>query len=334
MRVAVVGGTGYVGGPVVRALSRDGHDVEPIGRRESDAILGGQRPPAADAIVNLAHPRRGPSYAWPDGNRRILRTIDAFARPDSRVVQVCTLAVFGGDLELPQVTAPVAWRRDIPYVECKLEMAEEVCRRYGARADVIRLGHVWGPGSPAWTGRLASLLRSGEPTGVLGSDGWCNATDVENVASYLAFLLRSTPEPGPSESGARFHHLAELGHLRWSFWIDRLAAELGVAPVRLPASPAPVEKSGRLTARLLAGRRSGSVARSIIRRLPEGARSALRGLRPAVPPLPPTSDRTDPTLLAHLSCPRRFLPQVESSWQPALSVEESWDAVAGWLRGR
>lgn len=329
-----MGAMGYVGRYVCRALERRGHAVVPFGRAESDALLarvprGAERKGRAElgfeAVVNLAHPGRGPAHAWPAENRRIFRAVTAIAGAGARIVQVGTLAVFGRDLELAQRPAPVAWRRTFPYVECKLEL-EDWLLREGRPLDVVRLGHVWGPASPAWTARLVRLLEAGEPTGIEGSDGFANATDVENVASYIAFLL---DEPASHE--ARFHHLAELGGTRWSSWVDGLAAELGTSPRRIATLP-PGPDAASPVARLLLGERSGSLVRSAVRRLPAPLTALVRRFRPRLSPLPPTAPRADAALLRHLSCARRFEPHELPGWRPALTAEESWAAVASWLR--
>ena len=192
-----------------------------------DAIL---RKPF-DIVVNLAYPTSGSIYDYPRQNRELCSSIRRLASDDGLVVQVSTQAVFGMALEYPQTAGPLPTRRDFLYVESKIELEESLIESLGSpKLHVVRLGNVWGPGSAAWTGAIAQRLLFGEPVAVYGNDGFCNITDVANLVSYVSFLAKREPKTKRAE----FHHLAELGDLRWSYWVMRISDQLGVCPTYAP----------------------------------------------------------------------------------------------------
>ena len=351
MRVAVIGGAGYVGLEVCRLLRDRGHDVVPIARANGRFLLDrmglqARRPEdiggleSMDAVLNLAYPNKGSIYEYGAQNRGLLRMIRVLAQPRARVVHVSTQAVFGYELEQPVGPAPVRHRPDYLYIESKVELENALLATVDhVPLDIVRLGNVWGPASPTWTAALCDKLAFGDAVGVKGQDGFCNATDVQNVASYLAYVL----EQPHSQRGARFHHLAEFGEMRWSHWTERLAQALAVQPVLAPARPPlPTSLGAELMSALrahsptaigvdiLRGRRTGSLARSLGRRIPEKLmrhlkRARAKGLRSQAP----VAD--DPVFLAIVSAQRRFHSITVPGWNPPVDAERSWLAVREWL---
>jgi len=353
-RVAVVGGAGYVGLALCGELTRRRHEIVAVTRTNGRFLLDSlgvtavtpdevDRVGPVDAVVNLAYPNRGSIYEYPLRNRELLATIQQVSGNAARVVHVSTQAVFGFAMEYPVVVGPVRKRRDYLYIESKIQLENllaHACGRGGL--DIVRLGNVWGPASPTWTAALADKLLFGDPVGVAGEDGFCNATDVANVAAYLAFLIEA-----PRHAGVRYHHLAELGDTRWSWWIDRLASVLKVAPMLAKERGAYPETLTRelrgtwaahsptaVAREWIYGRFTGSLLRSAVRAMPRGVFAFLKRRRGRSGGGGGTSPPAvgDPVFLAIMGAERRFETCVDSAWSPPVDREGSWRAIAEWMR--
>lgn len=314
-RIAVVGAGGYVGSRLAPALAAGGHDVVAVVRQGSRHRADGmptveadrtRDAGAVDVVINVAHPRQGPSRTWPRQNRRLHDTLVALAGRSAHVIHVSTLAEFGDLLEQPVEPGPVAPRRALPYVACKLELLRSLRAALPDVAlDVVRLGNIWGPSSPVWTAQLVERLRAGLPVGTRGHDGWSNATDVGNAIAYLAHLVEA-----PHAGGTRYHHLAELGALRWSHFTGLLAAHLHVVPALCDGPPR--LPSPRLIDLVPGLRRLRSLA------TPRRQGEEFAGFDP---------------LLHIMTCDRRFECHTLADWQPPIASELAWQRVADWLDG-
>ncbi len=345
--VAVIGAAGYVGRRLCAQLAQDGAAVTGVVRPASGFLLdhagiswitaeqAAQR--RFDVVVNLAYPTSGSVYDYPRRNADIFSTAQRLVASGGMVVQVSTQAVFGMALEYPQKAAPVSTRRDFLYVESKIELENLLIANLGAtKLHVVRLGNVWGPGSATWTGAMAQRLLFGEPVAVDDHDGYSNVTDVANVISYLSFLARR----GVGEKQVEFHHLAELGGLRWSYWIKHMSEQLEVTPTRAPRPPYPTsgrdEVMGILRAppRTMArefkdARFSGSTVRSVMHRLPAQTTRSLRNRWAKGPASAPAA--TEDQLLTVLCCETPLVPVRNDEWAPPVDGEASWLAVSRWL---
>ena len=348
-RVAVIGAAGYVGRELCSRLSADGMDVTGVVRPSSGFLLDHvgvewiavedvARAAPFEVVINLAYPTGGSVYEYPERNLELVSLIDRLSAADGSVLQVSTQAVFGMALEYPQVPGPLPMRRDFLYVETKLELENLLAERTTRpRLEIIRLGNVWGPGSAAWTGALAQRMLFGEPVAVTGRDGLSNATDIANLVSYLSFVARSRS----GEASIRFHHLAELGSVPWSYWISNICAHLGVSAVATgpPSYPTSARREVRDTVvghpRAIArdlkdGRFAGSAVRSLMRALPSPASNVLRkrwATGGSVAPAGPGED----LLLTVLGCETLLVPVVDANWAPPVDAAASASAVADWL---
>jgi len=353
-RVVVIGGAGYVGLTLCAELRVRGHDVTAVTRPNGRFLLERigvrvqspddlERVGPIDAVVNLAYPNRGSVYAYPQRNRELLEIVRRLAAGGARVVHVSTQAVFGFAIEYPIVLGPVPTRRDYLYIESKIELENLLARGWGnGELHIVRLGNVWGPASPTWTAALADKLLFGDPVGVERQDGFCNATDVANVVAYLAFLVEA-----PAHPGTQYHHLAELGETRWSWWIERLASTLKVAPVfanERGAYPRSLTQELRETwaahspftfaGEWIYGRFIGSLLRSVVRRMPGGVFAFLkrRRGRPGGEGRRSPLAGGDPVFLTVMGAERRFETRVDAAWSPPVDREGSWRAIAEWMR--
>ncbi len=353
-RIAIVGAAGYVGLELARQLRDFDFEVNAVARengvfllRDAEVRLVAPNDLASlgtvDVVVNLAYPTGQPQQ-FPAKNREILGQIDALMGSGSRLIHVSTQAVFGLALDRPITVGPVDQVRDYPYVEAKVELENLITSRFsGHSVQIVRLGNVWGPGSASWTVPLVNKVLFGEPVGVEGIDGFCNATDVANTASYLVHLI------GREDiRGIRFHHLAEMSGHRWSEWIERIEGALGQRAVREPAMSlashsltdevrqalSPVMPRA-LYRNLLGGRSSGSLLRSLARATGEDRFDRMKsGLKrsPTVLPAGHSLGAADKMFLSILCSETQFTTCVVKEWQPPLDFEGSWSRVEQWMR--
>src|SRR5947207_2739636 len=97
MRIAVIGGAGYVGRALCDELNRRRHEVVAVTRPNGVFLLDslgvmtvtpGQldRVGPVDVVVNLAYPSRGSIYEYPRRNRELLAMIKRVAPGAERVV--------------------------------------------------------------------------------------------------------------------------------------------------------------------------------------------------------------------------------------------------------
>lgn len=351
-RVAIVGAAGYVGLELAKLLRGGDFDVTAVTRengqfllRDTDFAIVAPVDIAsagkADVVVNLAHPTSGPLQHYPTRNQEILGQIRALMGPSSRLIHVSTQAVFGFAMERPVNTGPVAMARDYAYVEAKIELENLLTAEFGSNSvQIVRLGNVWGPGSPTWTVAFVNKVLFGEPVGIEGVDGYCNATDVANAASYLAFLIGAD-----DLRGLQIYHLAELSAHRWSAWIARIEAALGQQAVLVPDLPPDAQswqqelrevlspiRPGPLYRSLAGNRISGSTLRSVIRRL--GDQQFDRAKKRYAKALPSgyTLPVAEKMFLNIVSCQKQFETRVVEQWQPPVDFEESWSRVEAWMR--
>lgn len=350
MRIAVVGAAGYVGQQVCAELARGGHEVLAFARSNGALLLGhlgvrvlqpGRAAEAGkpDAVINLAY-AKGAAFDASREDRALARLVLELAGNRSPIVHASSLAVFGYALEHPFLQGPIPARRDYSYVESKIRMENLLLGAGGARElHVVRLGNVWGPASPTWTAALADRLLFGAPVGVAGLDGYSNITDVANAASYLARLATR-----PAGSGAHFHHLAELGELRWSHWIGRIASELGVEPVYASArSDYPRSLGSELRNLLrahgpfaiarqaLGGRFTASWALGALSLLPRAVIDRLeqRALRAGTQAS--GDGAADAPFLEIMASQRHFPNRIAVHWAPPVDAVESWARVREWM---
>ncbi len=229
-RVLVVGGGGFVGGAILRALagSQDWVGV-PAGRRPAKGAIAcdatdraGLKAAAsgAAAIVNAM-------AGSPAAMQAVTANICAVAASGGqRVIHLSSMAVYGA----AEGCVDEAARLDAAgsaYAAGKIACEAEVARfrAAGRTAAVLRPGIVYGPGDQQWTGRLCRLLRAGR-LGDLGAagDGFCNLIHVEDVAAAVLACLR-LPDGG-------VFNLASPAPPRWNQVLTRLALASGAVPLR------------------------------------------------------------------------------------------------------
>ena len=351
-KVLLIGGAGYVGGWVIRALKDIHCDIHVLTRtsntfltdrfgvasvRESD--LEGLYP--LDAVVNLAYPTETDFNDNLKKTRAIFKTIERAAVRSPLLIHVSTQAVFGYDLTPPFLRTKVRMRFDHSYIESKILMENLILdSSLSCTKRIIRLGNVWGPASAAWTAKIAKKLLFMEPVGIRGRDGFSNATDVHNIASYIAFIVGLEPLV---PSG--IDHLAELGSNRWSDLIEPMASELEMPIVLAEFAPPPEESSWlspgnsfvhglspkSLGLSMLNGRKTGALLKRILEWLPPEAFQIAR--RTYQRKYQPGSGIKidDPGFLRIMSEKECFITDTLPNWVPPFELQESSQCIREWL---
>jgi len=245
MRVAVTGGTGYVGAFTVRALVDAGHTarllVRSVDRLRShvgplgvdvdalDVVVGDMTDPAAvrdlvadcDATIhaaavvaalNRADARRTIEVNV-NGTKTVVDTaIDAGCDPVVHVSSVA--ALFRPSEPVLHPDLPPATDADSPYTRSKA-LAEELVRERqaaGAPAVIVYPGGVTGPAAGDAYGDVAQGFVSMLKTGFLAlDDGGVTVIDVRDLAAVLVGTLHRGLGPRRFMAGGQLVTLTEIG---------------------------------------------------------------------------------------------------------------------------
>lgn len=149
--------------------------------------------------------------------------------PPRRIIHLSSMAVYGGATglvdEKTRSEPPLN-----PYAKARIE-CENIAREYvadGGDAAIVRPTCVFGPGSDAWSGRIARLLES-RRLGDLGplGDGICNLIGVDDLVATIMAMLSA-----PDISGETFNACADWPQLTWNEFLIRFARAIGATPVQ------------------------------------------------------------------------------------------------------
>ena len=183
MRLLVTGATGFLGSRAVLVLRERGHEVVPVARpggaeRAHAAELGELTyadvgaPEAQDLVEGCAAVLHFAGVPDPAGARRDpAGAIRANAGTTVNLLEGC--ARHGAGLVYPSSARAGIEPPPDPYAMSK-RLGEEACRLHAARATVIRLPSVFGPGQVAWEGAtgaisaFAARALAGEPIVIPG----------------------------------------------------------------------------------------------------------------------------------------------------------------------
>jgi nucleoside-diphosphate-sugar epimerase len=236
-RVLVLGGGGFVGSAIMRALEAAGmaplaalHRRRPAGSQAGQACLcdatdldavtreAMQADYAVNAVLGSAQVMQCATENLCEAARRTgLR----------RVVHLSSMSVYGEATGTVREDAMLAGGGT--YGDAKLA-CERTMRRHmdqGGEAVILRPGIIYGPGGEQWVGRIGRLLRAGR-LGDLGEagDGFSNLAHVEDVAAAVLAALRK-----PEAAGLAIN-VAGSGQMRWNDYFVRLGCAIGAVPVR------------------------------------------------------------------------------------------------------
>ena len=269
MRIAVIGGSGYIGTRLAAALARGGHDVRvyatstgrldpasvaPLDVRDADALARALA--GADCAINLAAPAPDAPGAAPHdaisvgGAIHLARAADA--NDVRRLVFLSTVAVYGLDRPLARETAPLRPFDDYGRGKARAEAIYTQWAAADARRalTIVRPSAVFGEGGGGNVCALIEHLRRGRF--VMAGDGG-NRKSIAYVDNLVDFVVaRLADAPGP-----QVYNYADKPDLTTRELIAKIRAllpEPGRAPARVPYALA------------LAGGYAGDALAALVRR--------------------------------------------------------------------
>lgn len=350
--LAVLGASGFVGLRLLEHFATDGQRVTAVVRSipgivrrhfDHDVTSASDVDRRFDVVINLAYPTSEHQSQHLLATREIVDSVRRLVQPGGHVVHVSSCAVFGADVSRPVALAPAPHARDSAYIESKIraeDLLTEAHVQDGFALDIVRLGNVIGPASPGWTVGLLQRVLVGRPVLVGGAPSRSNATDVRNVASYLALVSTARDE----SRRLRYHHLAEFYDAPWQTWLEPMADVLGVALeyARLEELESAASVGSELRAALAATRpralyramsdqrRLASFMRGALARLPPRTFARLKGPERVSPP-PLETTGAEQEFLSIMAGRYEFRHVVPLRWRPAVSLEESVGATMAWI---
>jgi nucleoside-diphosphate-sugar epimerase len=218
VRLFVTGGSGFIGGALVRRLRLEGHEVKVLARSpraEALALEAGAIPisgdiahqgpwqnevSSSDVVVHAAAmvgdwgPRKEFIRVNVGGTRNILNAVQNWG---GHFVHISSIAVHGFRSGTYTEVSPAAPGRH-PYSSSKAAAEGLVGMSVGKglKASVVRIAGVYGPGDPHLISRLLDYAGSGRVFIVGRGDQPSNLIYIDDVIEGLLAILRRDGEPG------------------------------------------------------------------------------------------------------------------------------------------
>jgi GlcNAc-P-P-Und epimerase len=247
--IGIIGGSGFIGTALARALSIEGLAVRLIDRAPSRTRSDRWRPADVRDISSLSSAGTGcatlyhlaaehgddvrPATLYHEVNVRGAEHVCAVAEAHriERIVVASSVAVYGAaDHALDEAAPP---RPESAYGRSKAE-AEEVFRRWAARAPersltIVRPTVVFGPGNRGNVFRLMAQIARGRTIVIGDGRNRKSLAYVENLADFLVHALRFGP-------GVHVYNYADTPALDMNHLVALAAQALDVRrrPLHLP----------------------------------------------------------------------------------------------------
>lgn len=341
MKIAIIGGLGFVGGHLLDQLNGQGLDITVIARRNI-GVLTDARPgisfqseitPADigsfDVVINLSYADSYLRKTVFKANKNTLQQIKELLRQDGYLIHASTLCIFGYLLDIPPYPGYLPFRRDYMYVESKLHM-EVLVKKHIPMAHIVRIGNIWGCGSP-WLHKLADRIIYKKPFPLQAMTAPSNVTDVRNLVHFIDSLLKVRP------NAVDYHHIAEFSGVPWIAFIQKILNPLNETAEFTPIIldyPGSFTKEIRnyfsifspsgLIFRMLEGRKLYSFGKSLIAKIP----GKYRGGKAISINVNKTKDASD-FVFGGTVC---FDTYTTINWKPPYSFEDSMDSSIKWLQ--
>jgi len=279
-----------------------------------------------DVVVNLAYPSSFSRKKNFQSNKDIVSFIKKISGKETVIIHASTIAVFGTSLDYPIKRTSISFRRDHPYTEVKIHMENLLQQEMNNTVlHIIRLGNVWGPGSPSWLNSVADRLVYNEPILEKAKEAPSNIAYIANVCDFIHCLSFDKKQ----KAGIHFHHFADFGAIKWGEILDRIGLFLGEKPVYMPFQVvfystflqeikqiiAPIIPKS-IFYKMLDMRRLSSFAKSIVDMVPAKSRMALK----AYPVVRIVSRDTKDIVFSNRIL---FEHHLDSDWQSKYSFEEA-----------
>lgn len=245
MKIAVIGGSGYIGTRLVGALARRGHDVRayaasagatacvPLDVRDADALT--RALVGVDGAINLAAPPPDVRGALHDavtvgGATNLVRA--AAANGVARLAFVSTVAVYGLAAPRARENAPLATFDDYGRAKARAEAVYAAWAAGDARRSlaIVRPSAVFGEGGGGNVRALIEHLARGRFVMVGDGANRKSIAYVDNLVDFVAARLDAAP-------GVHVYNYADQPDLAMRELIEKIRALLpapGREPARVP----------------------------------------------------------------------------------------------------